>query len=107
MKQSMKLETFEWAKSAPMHTHLPYKFSNGLEFNGLNSQCGKCGEQIQEDYLRGELVVMENDRCMMLAKGYCPDCNAITCYNFLIEGGDDPCITDLGDSLELAQSQSH
>lgn len=81
-------EQQEWMQCPPLDYQLPYVFDNGLEFNGFNAQCSGCKQPIELPQLRGALSYVGVNRCMLSAKGYCADCNGITCYDFMLTAGD-------------------
>ncbi|WKE64076.1 hypothetical protein PVT67_10240 [Gallaecimonas kandeliae] len=91
----MSAEALEWSSAPPLDASLPYVFTNGLLFNGLNSQCGHCGSRIPPPAMRGQLHRLADDRCLMVAKGYCEACRSLTCFNFVIESSDPPKIHNL------------
>ena len=78
----------EWTHASPLNDHLPYTFGNGLEFDGFNAQCSGCLRQINKSDLRGELHCLDENRCLLTAKGFCPSCNGISCYNFILTASD-------------------
>ncbi|WP_281560190.1 hypothetical protein [Thalassomonas sp. RHCl1] len=85
MNKPLQIEQFEWSQSQPISQQLPYTFTNGLVFNGLNGQCGNCGQLIRPDDIHGSISTLSAERCLMVAKGYCYYCDTLTCFNFIID----------------------
>ncbi len=100
MTKQYSVEALEWDQCQPISEQLPYTFANGLAFNGCDAECGNCGAPIFSQYMRGTLAELSNQQCVMLAKGYCEGCNTLTCFEFLIDGGDEPKIIDLAQHKE-------
>ncbi|MCW8875514.1 MAG: hypothetical protein OQJ89_06260 [Kangiellaceae bacterium] len=84
MKPSISLEQMEWMNSLPIRHYLPYTFDNGLEFEGFNAHCSGCEQGIEPNDLRGSLSLLNENRCLLTAKGFCEHCNGITCFNFIL-----------------------
>ncbi|MET1256283.1 hypothetical protein [Aliikangiella maris] len=79
----------EWSQSHTLGSQLPYVFENGLQFNGFNAKCSGCMNQVESANLRGSLTHVSDNRCVLVAKGYCQPCNGITSYSFILTAGDE------------------
>ena len=101
MKKSLQIEQFEWSQSQPISQQLPYTFTNGLVFNGLNGQCGNCGQLIRPDDIHGSLSTLSAERCLMVAKGYCHYCDILTCFNFIIDQEGQAQVVDINETTAI------
>ena len=76
-------EQIEWTIAPPLSEQLPFRFENGMAFEGFDPQCSGCGGAIADEDLRGAMVPLEDgNECLLLARGYCRSCDGIVSYSF-------------------------
>ncbi|MBY5993972.1 hypothetical protein [Ferrimonas balearica] len=63
---------------------LPYRFENGASFKGFRAECDSCGTYIELPQVHGNITPLAGNRCVVNARGRCPDCGTLCEYLYLL-----------------------